>query len=260
MCLIAIAWQCHPRFPLILAANRDEFHERPTAVVHPWGVPSGLVAGRDLRAGGTWLGASPAGRIAAVTNVREQTASADTDTPSRGALPVAFLSDSGSPIAFARSLAQRAGDYSGFNLLLATREALVLMSNRAAAPLTLGPGIHAVSNAPPGVDWPKTRRARDSLGRALAGNGDTLERLIEAAFALLADDAPAADTALPDTGLDRTRERWLSAIFVSGSDYGTRCSSVLVVDQDGTLHWHERRFGPDARPTGTSRLQLGWGA
>ncbi len=259
MCLIAFAWQCHPRFPLVLAANRDEFHSRPTEAVHRWSAPAGLVAGRDLEAGGTWLGAGPGGRIAALTNVREPASGRSAAPPSRGELPVAFLADSRSPAAFVHDLADTAATYRGFNLLLVTGDALLLTSNRGTGPVAPGPGIHAVSNAPPGVDWPKTRRARQILGHGLADNGDTLEGLIEAAFALLADPAPADDRELPETGLTAARERLLSAIFVIGSNYGTRCSTVLVVDREGTLHWHERRFGPDARPAGSSRLQLAYG-
>ncbi|TVQ44289.1 MAG: NRDE family protein [Gammaproteobacteria bacterium] len=259
MCLIAIAWQCHPRFPLVLAANRDEFHARPTAAVHRWNSPVGIIAGRDLEAGGTWLGASPGGRIAALTNVREPASGTLAAAPSRGELPVAFLADTRPPAAFAQDLADTAARYRGFNLLLLTGEALLVTSNRTAGPVTPGPGVHALSNAPPGVDWPKTRRARDILGSALADNGDTLEALVDAAFGLLADPAPAEDFELPESGLPTDRERQLSAIFVAGSDYGTRCSSVLVVDHERTLHWHERRFGPDTRPTGSSRLQLAYG-
>ena len=255
MCLIAVAWQSHPRFPLVIAANRDEFHRRPTRPVHRWDSPPGLLAGRDLEAGGTWLGASVTGRIAAITNVREPGPALD-QAPSRGELPVAFLGGGESPEAFVAALGERGSAYRGFNLLLATRDSLYLTSNRAASAMPLGRGIHAVSNAPIGVDWPKTRRAREILGAALADDRDGDEALATAAFSLLADTTPARDAELPDTGLGAERERALSAIFIAGPEYGTRCSTVLLLAQDGSLHWRERRFGPDGLPTGETRLTL----
>lgn len=254
MCLIAVAWRSHPRFPLVIAANRDEFHARPTAPVHAWERPAGITAGRDLEAGGTWLGASANGRIAAITNVRSASGG-PAHARSRGELPVAFLTSSQSPAAFATALEPRGPRYRGFNLLLATRESLLLMSNQQPGVVSLPDGVHAISNAPPGVDWPKTVLARATLGSALARHDD-IDHLSEAAFALLADSHTAAPHQLPDTGLPLARERALSAIFIAGADYGTRCSSVLVLDAQGTLHWRERRFAPAGRVDGESALKL----
>ncbi len=255
MCLIAVAWRSHPQFPLVIAANRDEFHARPTAPVHAWDHPSGITGGRDLEAGGTWLGVNTtAGRIAAVTNVRSS-AETPAEARSRGELPVAFLTSEHSARAFAMALEQRAACYRGFNLLMATRESLWLMSNCAPGASSLPPGVHAISNAPPGVDWPKTVLARATLGAALARHND-LEKLYEAAFALLGDSQPAAVDRLPDTGLRRDQEQALSAIFIAGPDYGTRCSSVLVLDVHGVLHWRERRFAAAGQPDGESSLRL----
>jgi uncharacterized protein with NRDE domain len=255
MCLIAVAWRSHPRFPLIIAANRDEFHARPTRAVHRWDTPQGLVAGRDLEAGGTWLGASPTGRIAAITNVR-QPDPAPARPRSRGELPVAFLAGRQSPEAFITALAERAGAYRGFNLLVADREALYLTSNLTASAIPLAHGIHAISNAPIGVDWPKTRRARERLGAALADGRSGQDVLITAAFGLLADATPAPDAQLPVTGPVAERERALSAIFIAGPEYGTRCSSVVLLGDDGALQWHERRFGPGGEPDGETRFTL----
>jgi uncharacterized protein with NRDE domain len=258
MCLIAVAWQSHPRFPLVIAANRDEFHARPAEPVHLWQTPPGLVAGRDLEAGGTWLGAAAPGRFAAITNVRRPGPLAE-GVRSRGELPVEFLRSRASPTRFAAALAARGGEYRGYNLLLATADAMVLTSNCGVAPTALTPGIHAVSNAPPGVDWPKTRRARATLGTALQGDHPP-DRLIEAAFALLADAAPAADDELPDTGLSQVQERQLSAIFIAGPDYGTRCSTVALLDDQGCLSLRERRFGPHGELAGETQLTLRFGS
>ncbi|MCC5867467.1 MAG: NRDE family protein [Gammaproteobacteria bacterium] len=254
MCLIAVAWRSHPQFPLVIAANRDEFHARPTAPVHVWDSPVGITGGRDLEAGGTWLGVNTIGRIAAVTNVRSP-AGGPEKARSRGELPVDFLTSPLSPQAFANTLEAHGGRYRGFNLLLATRESLLLMSNQAPGVLTLPKGVHAISNAPPGVDWPKTVLARATLGAALAHHDD-IDRLCDAAFTLLADSTTAAADQLPDTGLPRVKEQALSSIFIAGREYGTRCSSVLVLDTQGMLHWRERRFAPAGRVDGESSLQL----
>ena len=254
MCLIAVAWRSHPRYPLVIAANRDEFHARPSAPVHAWDHPAGIVGGRDLEAGGTWLGVSSTGRIAAITNVRTPGGGPE-DARSRGELPVAFLTSPHTPQTFATTLQTRGADYRGFNLLLATRDALVLTSNSTPGVVPLSEGIHAISNAPPGVDWPKTVLARATLGAALASH-DEIEPLYEAAFTLLADRTTAAPHLLPDTGLPPARERALSAIFIDGADYGTRCSSVLLLDTRGVLHWRERRFASAGRIDGESTIQL----
>lgn len=254
MCLIAVAWQSHPRFPLVIAANRDEFHARPTAPLHAWDRPAGITGGRDLQAGGTWLGVNTSGRIAAITNVRS-TGGGPAQARSRGELPVAFLTSPQSAHAFAAALEPQAQRYRGFNLLLATGESLLLMSNHAPGVQSLRAGVHAISNAPPGVDWPKTVLARATLGAALARHDD-IEHLYAAAFALLADSNTAAADQLPNTGLPSPQEHALSAIFIAGPDYGTRCSSVLVLDTHGVLHWRERRFAPAGRVDGESSLRL----
>ncbi len=241
MCLIVAAWQVHPEFPLVLAANRDEFHARPAAPAGAWDSPAGLYGGRDLEAGGTWLATDAHGRVAAVTNVRESVA--DTDGKrSRGELPVSFLTGGASAADAAATLHARGDDYRGFNLLLVDDDALRLVSNRHPEVLSLDAGLHAVSNACPGEDWPKAVRARTALAAALDRNGDP-KPLVDAAFALLA----SGDTDNGDP---------LSAIFVTGERYGTRASTVILRTRDGVLHFHERRFGPSARPAGDADFTL----
>jgi len=236
MCLAAFALQAHPRFPLVIAANRDEFFARPAASMAWWragGVE--LLAGRDLEAGGTWFGLTRAGRLALVTNVREP-GRQRTNAPSRGALVVDWLGASDDAPAFA----QRQDDgYNGFNLVTAdlARGDWHWVSNRAPAPLALQAGVHAVSNAALDTPWPKTIGLKAELTGALAA-ADHADGLIERLLGALADSHAAPDADLPDTGVGLERERLLSPRFVRLPDparpalaaYGTRCSTVLVTE------------------------------
>jgi len=239
MCLAAFAVGMHPRFPLVVAANRDEFFARPAAPMAWWeagGVE--LLAGRDLDAGGTWLGLTRAGRLALLTNVREPGRQVD-GAPSRGALVVDWLASHGDAAAFAARLPP---GHNGFNLVTADlgRSAWHWISNRAPTPVALGPGLHGLSNAELDTPWPKTVGLKAALARALAGAAGT-EALVAQLLDALADATPAADAALPDTGVGLARERLLSPRFVRMPDperpalarYGTRCSTVLVREADG---------------------------
>jgi len=236
MCLILVAWHAHPDYPLVVAANRDEFHRRPSAPAGPWPDQPEIRGGRDLEAGGTWLAVRDDGRFAAVTNVREP--GVPPGPVSRGALPRAFLMGDPSAGAFARGI--RGEDHAGFNLLLADREELWWCSNRAPAPLRLEPGLYGVSNRLLDTPWPKVVKAKARFAAAL-------ERLpsFEACFGLLADPAPAPDDELPDTGVPLAWERLLSSVFIRSADYGTRASTVVTRDREGAFRLEERRFGPD---------------
>ncbi len=241
MCLAAFALNAHPRFPLVIAANRDEFFARPAAAMAWWQAGSTKVlAGRDLEAGGTWFGLTRAGRLALLTNVREPGRQV-ADAPSRGALVVDWLSSSAQAPAFMAGLD---GGYNGFNLVTAdlARGDWHWFSNRKAGPVELLPGLHALSNAALDTPWPKTVGLKAELALALDGATSTtalLRRLLDS----LADAAPAPDATLPDTGVGLARERLLSPRFVrmpgptgdGAAIYGTRCSTVLVtqVDPDG---------------------------
>lgn len=242
MCLAAFALRAHPRFPLVIAANRDEFFSRP-ALPMAWWQHAGvaLLSGRDLEAGGTWFGLSRAGRLALLTNVREpgrQIAGA----PSRGALVVDWLSTGASAQAFARGLP---AGYNGFNLVVAdlARDDWHWLSNRASAgPVALAAGMHALSNAALDTPWPKTVGLKAAMTEAVSGAA-TSDQLAQALLAALADDHVAPDADLPDTGVGLARERALSPRFVRMPDparpglagYGTRCSTVLIAEalQDG---------------------------
>ncbi|MFT7773434.1 NRDE family protein [Roseateles sp.] len=239
MCLAAFALNAHPRFPLVIAANRDEFFARPAAPM-AWWPASGveLLAGRDLEAGGTWLGLTRSGRLALLTNVREPGRQVD-GAPSRGELVVDWLASRDDGADFAARLKP---GYNGFNLVTAdlARGAWHWISNRAPAPVALGPGLHGLSNAALDTPWPKTIGLKADLARALDDAADA-QQLVTRLMEALADAAPAADASLPDTGVGLVRERLLSPRFVRMPDpdqpalarYGTRCSTVLVREADG---------------------------
>ncbi len=231
MCLIALAYRVHPQYPLVLAANRDEFRARPAAPAHFWPDAPHVLAGRDLQAGGTWLGITRAGRFAALTNHRDLRR-APTNGPSRGALVRAALEQGIEP--------QDTGAYEGFNLLYGTLEALRYHSNINAVDEVLAPGVHGLSNALLNTPWPKVQRATARL-RTLVG-AESSRPDVEALFELLADEERAADAELPDTGLPLELERAVSSIFIPGERYGTRCSTVLLVGSDGRVHFEERTF------------------
>lgn len=247
MCLILVAWQAHPGFPLVVAANRDEFHARPAREAEPWREDPRIVGGRDLEAGGTWLALGEGGRFAAVTNVREP--GVPKGARSRGELPRDYLLGTAPPEVFAASLDGSA--YSGFNLLLADAGSLWYLSNRDGGPRQLKPGIYGVSNHLLDTPWPKLAGAKERFALALAGLP-----ALEGLFEILADREIVPDHRLPATGVSLAWERLLSAIFVVSEAYGTRASTVVTRDREGRLRLEERRFGPAGDPRGTSSFLL----
>jgi len=247
MCLILLAWQAHPDFPLVVAANRDEFFARPTAPAVVWDDAPNVVAGRDLEAGGTWLGAGLDGRFAAVTNVREP--GRPPGPLSRGQLTANFLSGGSAPADYLRAIDNEA--YSGFNLLFGDRHELWYASNRGGSPRRLSAGIYGVSNHLLDTPWPKLTASRRRFAEALRGLPAETPF-----FELLADDEIVADPLLPATGVPLAWERLLSAVFVRSPDYGTRASTLLVRRADGSGVLVEKSFGPAAQPLGERRLAL----
>lgn len=235
MCLAALALNAHPRFPLVIAANRDEFFARPAAPMAWWQAGSTeVLAGRDLEGGGTWFGLTRTGRLALLTNVREPGRRV-TAAPSRGALVVDWLASSAQAPAFLAGLGE---GYNGFNLITAdvASDDWHWFSNRAAGPVALEDGIHGLSNAALDTPWPKTVGLKADMARAL-GSATTANELAAHLFTALADATPADDASLPDTGVGLARERALSPRFVrmpgpvdrGEAVYGTRCATVLVV-------------------------------
>jgi len=252
MCLLALAWKAHPRWQLLMVGNRDEFHARPTAPLAAWAAPDhGLLAGRDLRSGGTWAGVGANGRMAVVTNVRDPTARQS--GPSRGALVADYLRSATPAEAFVDILAEDAPAFAPFNLLLADRDSCQFLGNHPLLRQRLTPGIHGMSNGPLDAPWPKTL----ALNAALQAWVDAGREDLAPLWAALADERRADDATLPDTGIGLERERWLSAAFIRSPDYGTRASTIIALDADGQGFIHERRFGPEGGCIGDTRLAVG---
>lgn len=267
MCLILIAWRTHHDFPLIVAANRDEFFARPTEVAHWWLDAPGLLAGRDRLRGGSWLGVTRNGRFAAVTNFREPP-SGPKAPRSRGELVGDYLRGAEPAAAYLARAATRRVEYDGYNLFAADAEQLHFLGRSEAGPRLLAPGLHALSNGDLDAPWPKVVRARQTAQAILERSADIelrnpgdpamsaadvpasprAEYLIKGLLALLADRAPAADGQLPDTGVGRELERALSPIFVHMDGYGTRSSSVLLRDHSGRVRFVERSFDEGGNP------------
>ncbi|MBA6114399.1 NRDE family protein [Pseudomonas sp. NC26] len=236
MCLIVFAWRPGHALPLIVAANRDEFYARPTQPLAPWDDAPGVHAGRDLEAGGTWLGVGPRGRFAALTNIRDP--GQPLGPRSRGELVAAYLHGELGVEAYLDQVASRSEQYSGFNLLVGDSQRLGYLHARDAAPRLLEAGVYGLSNGGLDTPWPKLVKARNGL-KSLLGSADP-QRLL----ALLADDAPAPDSELPETGVGLATEKLLSSVFIASQNYGTRASTVLIVDDQGTRRLIERSFGP----------------
>jgi uncharacterized protein with NRDE domain len=245
MCLIFFAWRRHAAFPLVVAANRDEFYERPTAPAAFWNEAPGLLAGRDLTGGGTWLGVTRGGRFAALTNYRGGGAPAR-DAPTRGRLVSDFLLSDVAPGDYMESLAPGAGVYNGFNLLVGDRGALYWYSTRGGEPRPLGPGAYGISNALLDTPWPKLVQGKKRFEALLEPRKPDPDEM----FDLLSDRRIAFEESLPDTGVGFERERTLSPIFISAGDYGTRSSTVVLMGADGNVEFHERTHEP-TRERGT---------
>ena len=258
MCLAIVALDAHPRYRVVIAANRDEFHARPAAPAHWW--TSGMLAGQDLIGGGAWFGVTRSGRWALVTNYREGIPR-DPYAPSRGKLVPGALLDPSSPLVCAAAIARDGARFHGFSLLVGDvtpqgkserpslpddRSTAAYVSNRASGAIALPAGIHGLSNHLLGTPWPKLIRSKARLAAALDGQAlDTA-----AAFELLADREPADDATLPMTGVSQERERMLSSAFIVSPDYGTRCSTVFTLARDGSADFVERSFDAAGNMTG----------
>lgn len=241
MCLILLAIRSHPQYKLIIAANRDEFYERPTAPAVFWDDAPYLLAGRDLRAGGTWLGITMQGRIAAITNYRDP-ASLKDQAPSRGQLVTGFLTGKKTPKRYLDMLDQESQEYNGFNLIVGDKESLYWYSNRGEARRPLDNGIYGVSNHQLDTPWPKVTRGKQMLQRALSGIDNAEPEMM---LHMLEDRSIAGDESLPDTGVGLELERILSPIFIASPGYGTRSSTLILVDLDDQVTFIERTFNAD---------------
>jgi uncharacterized protein with NRDE domain len=245
MCLILLAWRAHTDYPLVLGGNRDEAYERPSAPAEFWNDDLQIFGGRDLEMGGTWLGITRSGRVAAVTNFRDGTGTVA--ARSRGELTAGFLRGSATPRAYLRGVAPHAQDYRGYTLVVGDQEQLFAFSNRGGGIEELAPGVHGVSNHLMNTPWPKIVRGKQRL-KALLNVGEA--ELAEGLFQALADRAVAPDAELPDSGVGLRRERELSPAFVAGERYGTRATTVILVSRRNEVVIVERRFGARGAPLG----------
>jgi uncharacterized protein with NRDE domain len=249
MCLIIVAWQVHPEFPLVVAANRDEFFKRPTAPLAFW--PGGrILAGRDMEAGGTWMGITVDGRFAALTNYRAPEIHRD-GLASRGRLVADFLTAGVSPKSWLDDQRQHVAKYNPFNLLAGDRDGIGCLSSVSKEVRWLEPGVYGLSNHLLDTPWPKVETAKSALSQALAALPDD-----KPLFDLLRDDTIHPDDALPRTGVSLEWERLLSAAFVKAPGYGTRSSTVMKVSRGNTPTMDEQTWLEDGLPGKRSRFRL----
>ena len=247
MCLILLAADVHPDYRLILAANRDEFLARPTAPAGYWSDAPHVLAGRDLKSGGTWLGITKTGRIAALTNYRDPR-SYRHGAPSRGQLASGFLCGSQSAAGYLAFLGREGERYNGFNLIFGAPEHLCYFSNCGDLTSSLVPGIHGSSNHHLDTPWPKVTRGTEALEHLVAA-GKPVQP--EELFTILADRTIAPDHLLPVTGVGIERERLLSPLFIATPDYGTRSSTIILVDRENRVTFSERTFNGKQEPLQT---------
>ncbi len=253
MCLILLAWRSHPDYPLVFAGNRDERYGRPTAAADFWKDDPEIYGGRDLELGGTWLGLRRSGRFAAITNYRDGPAKKPAPR-SRGELTANFLRGQDGPAAYMNRVATADGClYGGYTLLAGDRERLYGLSNRGGGVEELPPGVHGLSNHLLNTPWPKIVRGKRRVEALLGASEAELQAGL---FEALADRNPATEAELPETGVGSARERELSPAFIAADHYGTRASTVLLIDRDGAVVFAERRFGPRGEPLGETEKRF----
>lgn len=238
MCTILFSWKSTPKYNLILLANRDEFYERETKTAHWWEDYPYILGGRDLKAGGTWMGITKSGRIAAITNYRKFPL--EQYETSRGDLVRNFLTGNEKPENYLEFLTRNGNKFEGFNLIFGDTERLFYFSNKGSS-MSLKSDIYGISNHLLDTNWPKIERGKSLFRERL--NSGTIKK--EGLFELLSDKQKAPDHRLPDTGIGLDKERLLSPIFIESPNYGTRLSTVLTIDHEGNVDFHERSFVPE---------------
>jgi len=253
VCLIIFAYRSHPDYRLVLAANRDEFYNRPTRQVAFWDDTPGILAGRDLKAGGTWMGITKTGRFAAITNYREVGLTRE-DAPSRGDLVKNFLIGNSTPHDYLKTVQYKCQTYNGFNLIIGDTKNLLYYSNRDGNIRNIEPGIHGLSNHLLDTPWPKVNQGTSGLRALMLQKKDFSQEDI---FTVMADRSTPLDKELPDTGVGLEWERILSPMFITSDDYGTRSSSIVLWEHTGSVTFLERTFdrGPADKPNITTRRQ-----
>jgi len=237
MCLIFLSVNHHPKYKLIVAANRDEFYGRKTAPAHYWEDHPNIVGGRDLEAQGTWMAMTKTGRIGMVTNYRDLS-NINPNAPSRGKLVSDFLLSDAPADEYLKDIHESAAEYNGFNLILGNQEGLSYYSNYQSKIIKLEAGFHGLSNHLLNTPWPKVERGKHMMIPFLQHQQVRPDLLFE----ILRDEKIAPDHQLPKTGLELERERALSAMFIKTPNYGSRCSTVILIDMDDNVNYVERVY------------------
>lgn len=240
MCLILFAYRAHLKYKLIVAANRDEFYERPTAPTHYWEDYPHILAGRDLNKMGTWMGVTKAGRFAALTNYRNPEEKTD-EKRSRGELVGDFLKCDVHSEDYMQKVVENRKLYSGYNLLVGDTNELYYYSNIEDKLLRVEPGIYGLSNKLLNTDWPKVKRGKERLSKIMCENNETM---VDQLMACLQNTDPAPDEILPNTGVSLEWERILSPMFIKSESYGTRSSTVLLMT-DEEVYYNERVYSKE---------------
>lgn len=252
MCLIAFSYKNHPEYPFILATNRDEFYGRPTQPAHVWNTSPKILAGKDEKAGGTWLGISENGRFAALTNYRQMDDIKE-DTTSRGIIVKDFLLSDVNPRKYLAELQKKGEHFNGFNLIAGFFDDLYYISNKKEGVYKIKPGVHTVSNAFLNTPWPKTEQASKSFRKIIDEKKPDEEKL----FSVLLNDKRYPIEELPNTGLPEETEKAVSSIFIKTENYGTRSSTILTVDKENRVHFAERSYFPGSNePRKTARFDF----
>lgn len=251
MCLLVMAVDCHPEYRLVIAENRDEFFNRPTEPASFWPDSPEVLAGRDLERGGSWFGVTRSGRWAVVTNYRDFYHRRYSRL-SRGGLVRRFLENGEEIEAFRQSLNADDDHYAGLNFMAGDQGKMFYFSNTGGGTRDIGPGVYGLSNHWLDTPWPKVVAAKEELKRWLQAETTDVEPL----FGLLADRHCAADSDLPDTGVGLDWERMLSARFVHGAEYGTRASTVYLVDRQGQAHFIEKSFDENGAEKGIKEFRF----
>ena len=252
MCLVLIAYKSHPRYPLIIAANRDEFFQRPAHSAGYWQDHPQILGGRDLKCGGTWMAVDNRGRVAAVTNYREPSEQKQ-NLRSRGFLVTDYLLGDDSPQDYLRNLSEHINEYDGFNLFAGDIATLYFYGSYLQQPLQMESGVHGISNGDLDYPWPKVNKGKHALAE-IVGNRDTIEP--GSLFNILLDREVPDDKLLPDTGVGLKLERMLAPVFVSGGEYGTRSSTVLLMDSSKRVYFSERNYDAEGNQQGVVKFNF----
>lgn len=237
MCLIVFAYKMQPGVPLVFAGNRDEFYKRPTEKAHIWSTTPAVIAGKDIKAGGTWLGLSSDGRVAAITNYRDMN-QIKPNAPSRGHIVKDALTSPHSTEQYLEQLKRVAEEYNGFNLITGNREKLFYFNNQTMQVKELKPGIYSLSNAFLNTPWPKSEWAKEHFKQIL----DSGEQEPDRFFSMLKNSDTYPLEKLPETGLSNEMEKAVSAVFIKTEGYGSRSSTVIKLTQNDSFYFEERTY------------------